>query len=421
MAVDLQTIIVDDPMKGFENPFFGSRNIETVRLPSGDLYVFFVSQSPKFGNLIYNVTQYSAGAAKTVTTTAQTTAENVFPQGVRTLAGCVVKSRTKSKANVKWIGFKKNKTNEDGTSTIPTSGVAEIDPILELYSPKISYDPLKNRIDLFFWTHLVIKSVTVDGVTVPTAPTYSVSNLALQKPDGTYYTGTPDVNNDPDVVITSTISTVMCHAVGTFTKASLDATLLDQESEGYSEREQVEYIPVFNEPTIVFGGDDVGVKITDLAGAGSGGFPYGDKWAFGIDIDSDTSVNTKVTIYNPFVIKAGVVTSNWFSETLPTLHVKKELTIEIPNGSWEDTDGQGKIIIGYVYNMITNTDSIVASSVITDVSTIPTGSGSGNIEPITEWKVPLYELSATKSNDSWNSPEIYIDFIHGCYSPNMWT
>ena len=146
------------------------------------------------------------------------------------------------------------------------------------------------------------------------------------------------------------------------------------------------------------------------------GFPYGDKWSFGIDISfSQLDDSTTIKIYNPFIFRSGISISNWWTSTGATqaLVDKVYQTCSISLGDWAVKNSTRQVIIAHRYDQQTSTDSIITGKTLAEVSTLPTNDGGGTLDPLRYILSPLYVLSSTKIGDLWSTPEIYIDIIHG--------
>lgn len=409
MSINFQDL-KNQGLSSFTQGLYNSRKIETVTVSSGDSYMFFVDQCPDGGNLAYDINKMVDGQKMPVAVSGyieDETGETTIPIGLRTLTGGVLKQDKLPYSGLKWIGYKDGKTD---------NGLLKIYPLIELYSISMSYDKNTNKLDLYFWTNIVIPPPPQNEEDPVILPEYGLEFLAIQKEDGSFYVGSGNQAN---------VRKVMCHARGTFIKGSVNASLYKSTVENYDKVDNVDFIPIFEKPTIVhiFSGNDS--KIADFGGSSGSNFPYGDKWTFGLEIVGPTETEvSKVKIWNPFAMRGGVVTSNWFGDLsgLNTLPQKVYLQVSLANEAWEATGNQGRIIVSYKYDMATNTDSLVASSTLSEVCTLPPADGATMVEPLRYWLIPLYMLSTSRNDElsPWATPVLNLDFVHGVVEPSTY-
>lgn len=169
---------------------------------------------------------------------------------------------------------------------------------------------------------------------------------------------------------------------------------------------------------VIGGIDSNGIRIGVAPTVNALGFPYGDKWIYGIDIYQGETV--KINIWNPLVQRLGMTVTDWFGnyETYTGIPDKVCLEKTIAYADWEIVSGKARIYIGYTYDTTTNIGQLVASKTPSDISTLPANDASA-LDPMQVYKLPLYVLEGTDNTTSVDNVGIYIDLIHGLYTPQI--
>lgn len=162
--------------------------------------------------------------------------------------------------------------------------------------------------------------------------------------------------------------------------------------------------------------------------AKSNTFPYGSQWCFGVDIVSGT---TEVRIWNPLFHRAGLTIGSWLNSqgSFGTIPDRTSLSVTPGIASFAEDGGQMRIFITYIYDTVLGEGTLTASSAAADVMTLPTDDGAGVVDPLRYYKIPLYILEGTFQEgkpdadppipDRIINLRIYIDMIHGLFSPGL--
>ncbi|MCK9615949.1 MAG: hypothetical protein M0R48_10765 [Candidatus Omnitrophica bacterium] len=259
-----------DDNLNFSNYSYCSRRIQPVELPNGDIYIFFVDMSPDAGEMDFDMKKTVNGKQKDITTKKMT--DVYLKKGMRTLVGGRTGLSGLASPGLKWVGWK---SEDDGDENLPW----KFYPFYEVYDFSVSYNKAHNIISLFFWTNIVDTS---DGENFEG---YSYEKIAFQYAPNEFMS--PSTYAD-----FSTVQKVLCYAKGRFIQGSINATVEASSSENAPFVKCVEYIPIFEKPTVIHKYKNADARITDFGFSGEG---YAESpWQISFEQDNEGENGTVV-------------------------------------------------------------------------------------------------------------------------------
>lgn len=346
-------------------------------------------------------------------------------------------SGNKVVSGLRWVPYLLGDNPDDDESYIL--------PFREVYAPRIEYDRVSNMLHLWFWTN-----VNADY------------NSSEYKESEIYPIGFSEYDT---LVTSSAAKRVLCYAEGNFSHLFVKGGLVkipekesdepegdesDSPLENFSDEES-DLVPVFTQP-IILNNYDITAKevknpglITDGMPPTGGGFPMGPKWLWGLELelhkgedeDDESDGLPVIKVYNPVLHRAGLTIGDWIAApsnhgNIPNRACLKSITTFDDWKIGDEDDDEiytARLGVGYKYDQVTNTGELVISTNMDDLATFPTDDGAGTVDPMRYYKIPLYIISANfiegdesadpPTKDRFTAPQIYIDLVHGLFTPGL--
>ena len=165
-------------------------------------------------------------------------------------------------------------------------------------------------------------------------------------------------------------------------------------------------------------------------------FPYGSRWVFGLEIITAAAAIT-VRVHNPLLHRAGLTMTDWWAEAsyfFGPIPDKVYLETPVVEADWAVSGKEARVLIAYRLDTVTATGSLLVCKDVAEASTLPTSDGAGTVDPLRYYLVPLYILTAAYTAAveaaegppaveavpaKFADPDIYIDCIHGVFTPAL--